>query len=328
METIRLLISQAAQLKWKIYQMGVKSTFLNGVLEEEAWNTRISLYLKKNGYVQCPYEHALYVKKDDNKILLVSLFIDDILFVGNDEKMIKEFKEAMTQEFEITHLGLMKYFLGLEIRQDNYGIFVSHDAKEIVKKFDMAECNPVATPMVPGTKFSKFEGGDRVDAGKYRSVVGSLRYLTCTRHDIAYSVGMVSQFMEDPRSSHCKAVRRIIQYIKGTQSLGLFYSTTANYKLIGYSDSNWNGNVDDLKSTSGYIMWQCRGVERVRNEEVQLTHVATRDQVADIFTKALPAELFNDFKMMLGMKDGRDLSLREDFVDDKLKSHVSIAAQK
>ncbi|GKD74494.1 hypothetical protein Tco_1332776, partial [Tanacetum coccineum] len=188
----------------------------------------------------------------------------------------------------------------LESRQDNYGIFVSNEtyAKEILKKFDMAECNPVATSMAPGTKFSKFDGGDRVDAGKFQSVVGSLRYLTCTRPDIAYSVGVVSQFMEDLRSSHWKA-------------------------LIGYSDSNWNENVDNLKSTSDYIMWQCRGVEQIRNGEVQLTHVATRDQVADIFTKALPAELFNDFKIMLGMKDGRDLSLREDFVDDKLKSHSS-----
>nr|GEX11205.1 retrovirus-related Pol polyprotein from transposon TNT 1-94 [Tanacetum cinerariifolium] len=106
----------------------------------------------------------------DNKILLVALFVDDILFFGNDEKMIKEFKEAMTQEFKITNLGLMKYFLGLEIRQDNYGIFVSHEtyAKEILKKFDMEKCNPVATLVAPGIKFSKFEGGDRVNARKYQ----------------------------------------------------------------------------------------------------------------------------------------------------------------
>nr|GEW58601.1 hypothetical protein [Tanacetum cinerariifolium] len=137
MEKIRLLISQAVQLKWNIYQMGMKYTFSNGVLEEEAWNTRIGLYLKKNLYVKCSYEHAQYVKKDDDKILLVALFVDYILFFGNGEKMIKEFKEAMTQEFEITDLGLMKYFL---------------------------ECDPVATPMAHGTNFSKFEGRDRVDA--------------------------------------------------------------------------------------------------------------------------------------------------------------------
>nr|GFD13291.1 hypothetical protein [Tanacetum cinerariifolium] len=95
-ETIRLLICQAAQLKWNIYQTGVKPTFSNGVLKEEAWNTRIGSYLKKNGYVQCPYEYALYVKKDDDKILLAALFVDYILFFGNGEKMIKEFKEATT----------------------------------------------------------------------------------------------------------------------------------------------------------------------------------------------------------------------------------------
>nr|GEV43790.1 hypothetical protein [Tanacetum cinerariifolium] len=289
METIRLIISQAVQLKWKIYQMGVKSTFSNGVLEEEAWNTRINSYLKKN---------------------------------GNDENMIQEFKEAMTQEFDITDLGLMKFFV-------------------------------VATPMAPGIKFSKFEGGYQVDAGKYQSIVRSLRYFTCTRPNIAYSVGVVSRFIDDPRYSHRKAVKRILRYLKGTKSLGLFYSSSTKYKLLGYSDSDWHEDVYDLKSTSGYAFYfrdttftwaytkqpivtlsTCEAEyvasswgERVRKKEAQLIHVASRDQVADIFTKALPTELFNNFKLMLGMKDGGDLSLREDFVN-KLKSQVAAAAGK
>ncbi|GJW89046.1 hypothetical protein Tco_0164386 [Tanacetum coccineum] len=147
--------------------------------------------------------------------------------------------------------------VGLEIRQDNYGIYVSQEtyAKEILKKFDMAECNPVATPMAPGTKFSKFEGGYQVDASNYQSVVGILRYLTCTRPDITYSVVMVSQFMEDPRYSHWKAVKRILRYLKGKVSLGLFYSSSTKYKLLGYFDSDWHGDVDDLKSTSGYVFY-------------------------------------------------------------------------
>ena len=251
METIRLLISQAAQFKWPIYQMDVKSAFLNGVLEEEvyveqppgyvkagkegkvlklrkalyglkqaprAWNTRIDTYFKKTGFVQCPYEHALYVRKKDNDVLFVALYVDDLIFMGSNEKMVKEFKEAMTREFEMTDLGLMKYFLGLEVKQGESGIFVSQEAyaKDILKRYKMEDSNQVAIPMEFGAKLSKFEGGDGVDPSKFHSLVVSLRYLTCTRPDIAYSVGVVSRFMEEPRYSHWKAIKRILRYIRGT----------------------------------------------------------------------------------------------------------------
>ncbi|KAG6527467.1 hypothetical protein ZIOFF_009569 [Zingiber officinale] len=168
-----------------------------------------------------------------------------------------EFKSTMTREFEMTDLGLMKFFLGLEVRQGKTGIFVSQEAyaKEILKKYKMESCNPVSTPMEPGAKLSKFDGGERVDASKYRSLVGSLRYLTCTRSDLALSVGIVSRFMEEPVHSHWKALKRILRYIIGTVSLGLYYTNAADYKLVGYSDSDWCGDLDDRKSTSGYVFF-------------------------------------------------------------------------
>ncbi|XP_040957855.1 secreted RxLR effector protein 161-like [Gossypium hirsutum] len=119
----------------------------------------------------------------------------------------------------------------------------------------MAHCNPVSTPMEPGVKLSKFDGGERVNPNKYRSLVGSLRYLTCTRPDISLSVGIVSRFMEEPVYSHWKALKRILRYIQGTVSLGLFYSNMEDYKLIGYSDSDWCGDLDDRKSTSRYVFF-------------------------------------------------------------------------
>jgi len=290
METIRLLISQAAQFGWPIFQMDVKSAFLNGVLEEEiyieqppgyvkigeerkvlklkkalyglkqaprAWNTRIDTYFKENGFKQCPYEHALYTKKNGGNLMLVALYVDDLIFMGNNDEMIEKFKSTMIQEFEMTDLGLMKFFLGLEVRQGKTGIFISQEkyAKEILEKFKMASCNPVSIPMEPGAKLSKFDGGERVNASKYRSLVGSLRYLTCTRPDLLLSVGVISRFMEEPVYSHWKAVKRVLRYIQGTVSLGLFYSRAENYKLVGYSDSDWCGDVDDRKSTSGYVFF-------------------------------------------------------------------------
>ncbi|XP_061346732.1 uncharacterized mitochondrial protein AtMg00810-like [Gastrolobium bilobum] len=222
-----------------------------------AWNARIDKYFKENGLEQCPYEHAVYVKKNRGDLLIVALYVDDLIFMGNNAKMIQEFKSTMTREFEMTDLGLMKYFLGLEVRQDNSGIFVSQEAyaKEILKRFKMADCKPVSTPMEPGSKLSKYDGGDLVDASKYRSLVGSLRYLTCTRPDISLSVDVVSRFMEEPRYTHWKAVKRILRYVQGTISHGLHYPSSAKHKLIRYSDSDWCGDVDDRKSTAGYVFF-------------------------------------------------------------------------
>jgi len=109
--------------------------------------------------------------------------------------------------------------------------------------------------MESGTKLSKFDGGDQVDASKYRSLVGSLRYLTSTRPDLLLSVGIVSRYMEEPSYSHWKVLKRILRYIRGTISLGLYYTKLNNYELVGYSDSDWCGDVDDRKSTSGYVFF-------------------------------------------------------------------------
>lgn len=355
-----------------------------------AWNTRIDTYFKKNGFTQCPYEHALYVKKNNGNLLIVALYVDDLIFMGNNGEMIEEFKRAMTREFEMTDLGIMKYFLGLEIRQEKTGIFVAQEtyAKEILKRNKMADCNPVLTPMEPGVKLSKFDGGERVDATKYRSVVGSIRYLTCTRPDLSFSVCIVSRFMEEPVYSHWKALKRILRYIQGTVSLGLFYSKAEDYKLVGYSDSDWCGDIDDRKSTSGFVFFMgdtaftwlskkqpivtlstceaeyvaaswcvCHAIwlrnllseielkqlratvikvdnksaieleknpvnherskhidvrfhfirDHVKKGSIELVHVASQEQAADIFTKPLPKVLLDNCKKLIGMTDGRSI---------------------
>ena len=290
METIRLLISLAAHNGWSIYQMDVKSAFLNGVLEEEvfveqplgfvkrgmegkvlklrkalyglkqaprAWNTRIDSYLKSSGFEQCPHEHAIYVKKEHGSILIVALYVDDLIFMSNNDGLKLEFKEVMKKEFEMTDLGLMRYFLGLEVRQMENGIFVCQKkyAGDLMKKYKLGKCNPVSTPMEVGVKLSKYDGGERVDATMYRSMVGNLRYLTCTRPDLLFSVGVVSRFMEEPVYGHLKAIKRILRYVKGTLDHGLWYGRSNMCSLLGFSDSDWVGDIDDRKSTSGFVFF-------------------------------------------------------------------------
>jgi len=242
METIQLHISQAAQFKWSIFQIDVKSAFLNGVLEEKvyieqppeymkiekvkkvlklkkalyglkqaprAWNTRIDTYFKENGFRQCPYKHSLYTKNSEGNKIFVALYVDDLIFMGNNNEMIEEFKGTKRREFDMPDLGLIKFFFGLEVRQEKTGIFVSQEtyAKEILKKYKMENFNLVSIPMEPSAKLSKFDGGERVYASRYRSLVGSLRYLPCTRSDLSLSVGIISRFMEESVYSHWKALK-------------------------------------------------------------------------------------------------------------------------
>ncbi|KAK2969839.1 hypothetical protein RJ640_000656 [Escallonia rubra] len=136
--------------------------------------------------------------------------------LGNNPSMFDEFKDAMARKFDMTDMGLMSYYLGLEVKQMKDGIFMSQEgyAKEVLKKFKMLDSKPVKTPMVRGVKLRKFDDGKKVDSKFFKSLVGSLRYLTCTRPDILFSIGLVSRFMEAPSSIHMKAAKRILRYLK------------------------------------------------------------------------------------------------------------------
>ncbi|KAG6531945.1 hypothetical protein ZIOFF_005781 [Zingiber officinale] len=197
--------------------------------------------------MQCPYEHALYVRVDNDDILLVSLYVDDLILTGSSPQMIKLFKKAMAKAFDMTNMGLMSYFLGLEVKQGVDDIFMTQEqyAKEVLKRFRMGDCNPINTPVDCRTKLSKSDEGKTVDPTHFKSLVGSLRYLTCTRPNILYRVGLVSRFIEEPKETHWKAAKRILRYVRGTLNHRLFYSHSNNSQLVGYSDSDWGGDCDD-----------------------------------------------------------------------------------
>ncbi|KAG6509927.1 hypothetical protein ZIOFF_027935 [Zingiber officinale] len=176
---------------------------------------------------------------------------------GSNPSMFGEFKEMMTKEFEITDIGLMPYYLGIEVNQREDGSFISQAgyAREILKKFRMDNSKSINTPVECGVKLSKHDKEEKVDPTFFKSLVGSLRYLTCTRPDILYAVGLVSRYMEDPTTTHLKIAKRILRYIKGMIDFGLLYSTSNHFKLEGYSDSDWGGDIDDRKSTTGFVFF-------------------------------------------------------------------------
>lgn len=149
--------------------------------------------------------------------------------------MFEQFKKSMMIEFDMTDLGRMRYFLGIEVLQRKDGIFISQRkyAQEVLERFNMDQCNSVHNPVVPGFKLTKDKEGVEVDSTLYKQMVGSLMYLTATRPDLMFIVCLISRYMERPTESHLLAAKRALRYVKGTVSFGMFYPNGGREELIG-----------------------------------------------------------------------------------------------
>lgn len=272
-DTIRLVISLAAQNSWPIFQLDVKSAFLHGDLEEQvyidqtpgyikagnehkvyklkkalyglkqaprAWYSRIDAYFLKEGFKKCPYEHTLFIKFDGGKMLIVCLYVDDLIFTENDSVMFEKFKKSMMGEFDMSDLGMMHYFLGIEVEQSAVGIFISQKkyVQEVLDMFKMKNCNSVSTPMETGLKLVRNCKERNVDITLYKQIVGSLMYLTATRPDIMHAVSLISRYMEHPCEMHLAAAKRIFRYLRGTIEYGLFNKKGEKSNLFGFTDSD------------------------------------------------------------------------------------------
>ncbi|CAJ2649847.1 unnamed protein product [Trifolium pratense] len=288
-ETIRTVLALAASKGWCVYQLDVKSAFLHGDLSEDiyveqplgyqngdqrkvyklkkalyglkqaprAWYSKIEAHFIVEGFEKCPSEHTLFVKHSDNgDILIVSVYVDDLIVTGSNQSLIDYFKQSMTTKFAMSDLGKMKFFLGVEVCQTDEGIFIHQKkyASEILAKFGMEDCNAVSSPIITSCKLVKNEAGKASDETQYKQMVGSLMYLLATRPDLAYSVCLVARFMERPTEIHIAAVKRIMRYVKGTVGYGLLYKKTGmELQLNGWTYSDYAGDLDDRKSTSGYV---------------------------------------------------------------------------
>jgi len=156
--------------------------------------------------------------------------------------------------FEMTDLGLMSFFLRMEIKQAEYEIFICQKkyAKEILKMFKFEKCKEANTPMNQKEKLCKEDGADKINKGYFRSLIGCLMYLTATRHDILNVVSILSRFIHCASELHLKAAKRVIRYVKDTSDFGVKFTKNKEFKLVGFLDSGWGGFIDDMRSTSGY----------------------------------------------------------------------------
>eukprot|EP01018_Ginkgo_biloba_P037381 Gb_30022 [translate_table: standard] len=184
-----------------------------------AWYEKIDRYFLDTSFVRSSANSNLYMKvRDSMSVTFVVLYVDDLLITRNDVSMISDLKKDLQMNFETIDLGLLHSFLGIEVRQTPKRVFISQ-AKyiwEVLRRFRMEDCKSACTPMETGTKLSVQDEGVKIVGTLYRRLVGSLIYLTTTRPDIAFAVGIVSRFMAEPKQSHWLAAKRILRYLQGT----------------------------------------------------------------------------------------------------------------
>ena len=226
-----------------------------------AWYSRIDSHFEKKGFTKCPYEYTLYVKTEKGgNILIICLYVNDLIFVSNNEEIFELFKKSMMKEFEMTDLGLMRYFLGLEVTQTLAGNFICQKkyAQELLERFKLDE-RTFGTSSELGLKLHKDIERREVDNRYLKQIVGSLMYLTSTRPDIMYAVSMISRYMEHPMEKHLNVARMIVRNVKGTFDFEVFYKKGDDSKMVSHINSEYAGDIDDRKSTSGSIFMMSSG---------------------------------------------------------------------
>ena len=218
-----------------------------------AWYGKIGEFLLQNDFKVAPSDSSLFVKSKEGRLAIVLVYVDDLIITGDYTEEIHRIRENLSIRFQMKELGELKHFLGLEVERTKDGIFLGQQkyAKDLLERYGMLDCKPISTPMDPNVKF-KDEGKKLEDVTMYQRMVGSLIYLTLTRLDIAYSVGVVSRYMSNPKKSHLDAVRRIIRYIKGTVNLGILYKKIKDFQMEGYCDADYATDYDTRRSTTGY----------------------------------------------------------------------------
>nr|GEU98479.1 hypothetical protein [Tanacetum cinerariifolium] len=311
-EAIRIFIANANSKNMTIYQMDVKTTFLNGELKEEVYVSSSGMYdtltrfLLDNKFSKDAVDLTLFTQKTGKHILLVQIYVDDIIFASTDPKACDTFSNEMSSKFQMSMMGKMSFLFGLQISQSPGGIFINQSkfALEILKKFRMDSCDPFDTPMVDRLKLDENPFGIPVDQTRFRSMVGSLMYLTTNRPGLVFTVCMCARYQASPTKKHLEDTRR------STSGSAQFYGDKLILKMRSQlTDYGFDFNKIPLYCDNrNAIALCCNNVQHTRSKHIDIRHHFIREQVkrgvvelyfvttdyqlADIFTKALPRQRF------------------------------------
>ncbi|GJR26108.1 retrovirus-related pol polyprotein from transposon TNT 1-94 [Tanacetum coccineum] len=291
LKAVWIFVAYAAYKSFPIYQMDVKTAFLNGSLKEEvyvaqpdgfvdsdhpekvyylrkalyrlkqaprAWYDELSNFLMSKGFTKGTIDPTLFTIRYGEDILLVQIYVDDIIFGSTNPKFSKRFEKLMHIRFEMSLMWEMKLFLGLQIHQSPRGIFFNQAkyALEILKKHGMEKCDTIGTPMATKPKLDADLSGKLVDQTDYHSKIGSLMYLASSRPDIVQAVCYFARYQASPTEKHLKEVKRIFRYLRGTINMGLYYLKDSGFEPTNFLDADHVGCIDTRKSTSRGIQFR------------------------------------------------------------------------
>eukprot|EP00253_Pinus_taeda_P005565 PITA_05565 len=354
--------------------MDVKSAFLHGDLHEEiymeqpigfiqtdsslvcrlkkslyglkqaprAWYAKMDSFLLESGFSRCYSDNTVYTKKVGNSLIILVLYVDDLILTGSDPNLINHVKSSLKKKFEMTDLEHLHYFLGLQVLQSKEGISLSQSkyACDILRHFHMEDCKPAPSPFQSGVKLSVSCTSPEVDATLYRQLVGKLLYLTNTRPDLSFAVGLVARFLQNPRESHWKEAKRILRYVRGPitwackkQAAISLSSAEAEYRgaveaskealwlrqilsEFGFEQQHpttlWCDNQSAIQLCKYPVQHQrIKHIELhmhfirklIHDHFLEVQYFSTDDQVANIFTKAFTEAKFTKIRYMLGVQE-------------------------
>ncbi|GJX79012.1 ribonuclease H-like domain-containing protein [Tanacetum coccineum] len=259
--TIRIVLSLVASRHWPIHQLDVKNAFLHGNLSETVymhqppgfWDSVNSNYMC---LLQRRWDSSLFIYRQGTDTAYLLLYVDDIVLTTSSASLLQQIIGSLHKEFAMTDLGSLNYFLGISVTRDSSGLFLSQKkyASEILERAHMVNCNPSRTPVDTESKLGA-DVDPVSDPTLYRSLAGSLQYLTFTRPDISYVAQQVCLYLHDPREPHFFALKRILRYVQGTLDYGLQLFSSSTIDLVAYSDADWAGCPTTRRSTSGYCVF-------------------------------------------------------------------------
>ncbi|GJS00704.1 retrovirus-related pol polyprotein from transposon TNT 1-94 [Tanacetum coccineum] len=344
MEAIQIFLAYAAHKSFAVFQMDVKTAFLHGTLKKDvyvcqpegfidaghpshvyklkkalyglkqaprAWYDELSTFLVQNHFFKGTIDLTLFIRRFDDDILVVHVYVDDIIFGSTHPRYTQLFSDLMKSRFEMSLMGEMTFFLSLQVNQSPCGIFINQSkyVLEILKKYRMEFCDPVDTPMEIKDKLDRDQQGSPVDATKYHCMIGALMYLTSSRPDIVHATCLCARYQAKPTEKHLKEMLIMLD-VKTPSRLLLTQLTDYDFyfnKILIYCDSKLaiaiSCNPVQHSRTKHIIVRYHFIKEHVEKGTIELYFVKTDYQLADIFTKALLVDRFKYLVRHLGISD-------------------------
>lgn len=288
MTTVRIFLDIAAKQDYEVHQMDVHNAFLHGDLDEEVyikfplgfcsdsdnrvcrlrkslyglkqaprcWFAKLTKALRASGFVQSRSDYSLFVYNKNGNTLRVLVYVDDLIIAGNSSSSIADFKTYLSTCFHMKDLGVLKYFLGIEVARSTDGFYLCQRkyCLDIITEVGMRGCKPAGFPLDQRHQLDRKTGPLLPDPGRYRRLIGRLVYLASTRPDLGFSIHVLTQYMQSPRTKHWEAAVHVIRYLKRTIGQGILLRAASPIHVTGWSDSDWAGCSASSRSVTGWLV--------------------------------------------------------------------------